>query len=134
MSLRDDISQNVSHAIQGVMEFKSYGDTTQDKMESYYRNRHNWIQIATDNIIKAFLEDLPPAVDIPTKYELHPSKGLHVQINDSEERNDMMLEYLSEYSTDNGRNEYRWELVQKINGMYDLPTFDKSATIKRIGD
>lgn len=128
MTLRDTIHLQVSQAIQGTVEFPQKG------IDAYYQNRHNWVQLATDNIMKAFVQSIPEAVDVAKKYELHPEKGLHIKITEDDEHNDAMMEYLSNFSHDNGWNEYRYEVISSIQNSYRLQDKKESASMKVIGD
>lgn len=47
IDLKDLIAQNISHAIQGVQEYK------QKDIEDYYRNRGEWMYLMTERIMEA---------------------------------------------------------------------------------
>jgi hypothetical protein len=111
MDLRTQIVTLIDKAIDGTI---NYTGKDPDQNRALYTN------LIADRIFATLLAYLPDPVDVAHKYELHPTKGLHIRVTDDDAHNDMMLEYLAQFSRDNGYNEYRFEAISKITGRYDL--------------
>ena len=124
MNLRDIIAMNVSHAIQGTIEHSDRGSTPMDKMEDYYQNRANWVNMATDNIIDAFVEFIPRPVDLEGKYEVGGKNGVYINIaaNKSPNHNGEQLAFLARYSDDKGFNRYYDLLMFQLKSLYKTDT------------
>jgi hypothetical protein len=130
LTLRDKIAVNVSHAIQGTIEYpvKQKVDLSdpnsakliKENMEDYYQNRANWVNIATDAILEAFDEFLPAPVEMNLKYELSGDSGVHVVLkNDrTETENSSQLEYLARFADDKGFNRCVDDIRARMKDLY----------------
>jgi len=114
-NLRQIIAMNVSAAIQGTREYKAMG------VDDYYQNRANYVNMATDNIIRSFIAELPDYVDIGEKYEQGDISGviLDVSAGRSESWNQEQLNYLARYADDRGFNRAIYEIVDNIESIYE---------------
>ena len=121
MNLRDFIADTIDKTVQATITGGARSK------EDYEQNRMACIQMATDAIVEAFGEFLPPPVDIRAKYEVEPNTGVHLSLCDPQqprayERDMEQLAYLSRYADDEGYNRYHEKITLALQGLYTVPT------------
>lgn len=122
-NLKDKIAVQVSHAIQGTVEYPisqkvdlrnpNSAVLIKEGMDGYYANRTAWINLTTEHILEEIIQSLPPEIDIASKYETD-GNGVYINLdtkNKSQEQNQEQLEFLASYADDRGWNRFREELI-----------------------
>ena len=124
MTLREEVALYVGTAM------KANQDYTGNEPDL---NFHNWVQIATDKIIKALLETLPTPIDIEAKYESNQHRGVWVAMGEESKFDKDKLVYLARFADDCGYNRYYTHLIGKFGQEY-LKNLPAGVSMENTGD
>lgn len=107
VNLKQQIAQDIARAIDSCIHYNG------DEKE---QNIHNWVQITTDRVIGAIINSLPEPIDTVSKYET--PVGESVTISVGEDTDELQLQMMSNWSSDNGYNRFYYEFLDYLRGLY----------------